>query len=199
MERWTSWNLVLVLSAFSLPQSSSPTTAKPPAQIVDQLWRMATAGNLLTKDGWQGAAGFFAKPTTSPDNSTIRVVSNNWGLDSESIKNNSALVIMGFEDEGTIDGVLHYIPPQKTDAIKTGIVYHLTLEPTHAPVFGSDGKTVIREMTGPAAWQIEESPITTWTTVNTAIRYVLEMQGKTTDLSVKKNADETLAQLLRLN
>ena len=52
-------------------------------------------------------------------------------------------------------------------------------------------------MTGPAAWQIEKTPALAWTTVNTAIRYVLEMRIKTNDPSIKKNADETLEKLLK--
>jgi hypothetical protein len=106
---------------------------------------------------------------------------------------------MGFEDDGNIDSTLRYVPTQKTDAIKTGIVYRLTLQPTHAPVYGADGKTVIREMTGARSWQIEEFPKTTWTTVNTAVRYVLEMRSKTSDPTIKKNADQTLAKLLLLH
>jgi hypothetical protein len=66
-------------------------------------------------------------------------------------------------------------------------------------VYGPDGETVVREMIGPAVWQIEDSPKTTWTTVNTAIRYVLEARSKTSDPILKRNADEIIAKLLRLD
>ena len=52
-------------------------------------------------------------------------------------------------------------------------------------------------MTGPAAWQIEKTPAFRWTTVNTAIRYVLELRAKSHDPSIRKNADETLEKLLK--
>ena len=190
---------VTVIVTSAPVQSSSPAANKSPGEIVDRLWRMATQGKLLTANGWQRAAGFFSLPATPPDNSKIWVTSNDWGLDSESIKGSSAEVVMGFEDEGTIDAALRYTPPPKTDAVKTGIVYHLILQSTHAPVYGPDGKTVVREMTGPAAWQIEDSPKTTWTTVNTAIRYVLETRSKTSDPILTRNADDTIAKLLRLD
>ena len=48
--------------------------------------------------------------------------------------------------------------------------------------------------------RIEGSPLwPPWTTVNTAIRYVLEQKAKATDAAVKKNADETIEAMLALH
>jgi len=44
---------------------------------------------------------------------------------------------------------------------------------------------------------IEGPPAPPFATVTAAIRYVLEMSRKTTDPVVKKNADETLTELLK--
>jgi hypothetical protein len=52
-------------------------------------------------------------------------------------------------------------------------------------------------MTGPRAWQIEGPQGAPWTTVNTAIRYVLEMRAKAKDPQIKRNADDTIGQLLK--
>jgi hypothetical protein len=63
-------------------------------------------------------------------------------------------------------------------------------------VFKEDGKTVEREISGPEEWKIEGSAESRWTTVNAAICYVLEMRSKTTDPTVKANADKTIAALM---
>lgn len=64
-------------------------------------------------------------------------------------------------------------------------------------MFGPDGKTVLKQMVGPQLeWQISGAQPPPWTTVNTAIRYVLEKRGETTDPVVKKNADMTLTTLV---
>ena len=47
--------------------------------------------------------------------------------------------------------------------------------------------------------QIDDSRGIPWTTVSTAVRYVLEMRDNTADPTIKKNADETLAQILKLH
>jgi hypothetical protein len=68
-------------------------------------------------------------------------------------------------------------------------------------MFKSDGKLIIGkdERTGPEEWQIREPPGLPWTTVNTAVRYVLERREKSNDPVIKKNADKTLAWLLKLH
>jgi hypothetical protein len=43
------------------------------------------------------------------------------------------------------------------------------------------------------------NPGSPWTTVNTAIRYVPEMRTKTADPGIEKNADQTLAELMKLH
>jgi len=50
-------------------------------------------------------------------------------------------------------------------------------------------------------WQIQGAPdpSVTWTTVNTAIRYVLEKREQATDPTLRKNADQTLIKLLQMN
>jgi hypothetical protein len=135
---------MLMLSVSSARQQvSSQAIDKPPKEVVNQLWKMATTGELLTRDGWQRAGRLFNHAIPVPTNKTVNVVSNSWGLDNESIKGNTAEVIMGFEDEGTIDATLRYRPPPKTDAVKAGRLYRLVFAPTHEFMYDSDGKTII--------------------------------------------------------
>jgi hypothetical protein len=69
------------------------------------------------------------------------------------------------------------------------------MPPTPFPVFQADGKG--EERPGSVEWQIREPMGLPWTTVNTAIRYVLEKREKATDSAIRKNADETIARLLK--
>jgi phage host-nuclease inhibitor protein Gam len=54
-----------------------------------------------------------------------------------------------------------------------------------------------KKSTGQVAWRITEPRDFRWTTVNTAIRYVLEKRNKTTDPVIRENADRTIKALLR--
>jgi len=172
-----------------------------PQEVIDRLWKKATAGELLTSDGWNRASGFFLHMGDFPGNNTIRVVSNDWAVGPSFVRNDTAEIDVGYIDAGSVDSSLRYSAPPKTIAYKTAIVFHLVFAPTKLAMFKSDGKTIIgkEEREGPTEWQIKESAGTPWTTVNTAIRYVLENREKSTDPTIRRNADATLAELLRLH
>jgi hypothetical protein len=173
---------------------------KAPHEVVDEVWRMATQGQLLTPQGWRMAGGFFTEPKPFPAKEKILVVSNEWGPAWELRSDgNRVEVVLGYWDAGSIDAQLRYAPPPKTDAIKTGFEYSLVAAPVYHMMYGPDGKTLLeKRATGSYVWQIQGDQGRPVTTVNTAIRYVLEMREKTTDQVIKKNADHTLAQLLKL-
>lgn len=199
MNKYVGLGLML---AFCIPlakaQSLSPG-AKSPREIVDELWTMATRGELLSVDGLKKAP--FSNPTPVTNNKVVRVVSNYWGpayqLHSDQ---QTAEIAVGYTDMGTIDSELRYTAPPKTDAIKTALTYRLMTVPAYAVIYAHDGKTILsKKATGFLVWQIEGSPEAPWTTVNTAIRYVLEVRAKSENPSIRKNADQTLAKLLRLH
>jgi hypothetical protein len=60
--------------------------------------------------------------------------------------------------------------------------------------YGPDGKTKVgdRVIPGTHVWMIYGSLDQPWTTVNTAIRYVLEKRDKTKDSELINNANRTL-------
>ena len=136
-----------------------------------------------------------------PENSAVRIVSNNWGIEHSSVSNDTAEVVLEYWEAGTVDASLKYSPPPRTGSYKTAMVFHLVFAPTHWTMFKSDGKAITgkEERTGPMEWQIQEPLSLPWTTVNTAIRYVLEKREKATDQVIRKNADKTLAGLLKLH
>lgn len=186
-------------------------SVKSPQRVVEELWKAATQGVLLTPDGWDKTArGFADYPVPSPGSTVVRdahssprpilVTSNDWGVLSCTITGNSAEVVVEYYDVGRIDPLLRYSPGQDFGPMgKTAMQFTLVFAPAHYPSYTSEGNVlkVDKIMTGPAAWQIEKTPAFRWTTVNSAIRYVLEMRAKTNDPLIKKNADETLKELLK--
>jgi hypothetical protein len=171
-----------------------------PKEVVEEYWNMGIRGELLTPEGWENSSGFFTKANPTLQNNSFDVFSNDYGVGRTEITGSTAEVEMGFINLGRIDSVLRYSPPPKTPFYKTALRFRLALTPTYIRMFGPDGKTEIeRKPTGESAWKIAETFPRPWTTVNTAIRYVLEMRNKTTDPVIKRNADETLAKLLTLH
>jgi hypothetical protein len=193
---------MLCTGGISLAQVSGNSGPPPraPRDIVEEVWNMGVSGALLTPGGWNRAAGYFSQPGPAPKDNSFDVYSNRSGFYSVSVEDDRAEVEMDFWNSGHIDSEMRYTPPPKTIAFKTVVVFSLKLHPTSIKMYGADGKTEIEEKpTGLSHWEIEGPLTRRWTTVNTAIRYVLETRDKTTNLVVKKNADGTLAKLLTLH
>lgn len=205
MKRLLIFALLAVLEALGVSgQAQAPTASgRSPKEIVEQMWTLATEGELLTPEGWNRYSGLFLHPDRPPGNKVVRVVSNYWGVQGVLTKGSDMEVAMDYAEAGQIDSELRYTqpPPLPPPFVKRGLIYHFVLAPTHWTMVISDGKAVPgkEERTGPMDWFITGSPGLPWTTVNTAIRYVLEMRQKSTDPVVKKNADQTLATLLKLH
>jgi len=175
------------------PSTTSPTGT------VEELWMMAAAGELLTPEGWREASALFAQPLPPPKPG-ITVVSNLWGVGPpKKFAGTDNVVLVGCWHWGTIDAALRFIQAPKTDDIKEWEGYSLVFAPEHFRTI-ENGKLVQHEQTGKyKSWQIAHPLDVPFTTVNTAIRYVLEKREKTTDPVVKQNADKTLTALMKLN
>ena len=96
---------------------------------------------------------------------------------------------MGYLPLGHIDSALRFTPAQY---YKEGVTYRLVLTDKHWEL-GPAGEPA-KELTGPLAWRIEGPAIMLWTTDDSAIRYVKEMQDNPT---LKENATKTLKALQR--
>lgn len=209
--------LSLFVACAALSQAQQSRLIRPeksPTEVVERVWKLATQGELLTPEGWDKVARqFFVHPAPlsgskvillqSQGDKVIQVVSNDWSVLDETIEGKKAKVTVEYYDAGRIDSTLHYAPGREPDPIgKTQTLYALILAPTYTVMsYKSDVKSmaVDKVIAGSPAYQIESPQGPPWTTVNTAIRYVLEMRNKTTDPAIKKNADETLTKLLRLH
>jgi len=182
------------------PPPKQPIKGKSPTEVVDEIWRLGTQGELLTPDGWRRACGFFSSPTPFPGNKVILVMSNDWGPAFQGgSREDAAEVELGYFAIGKIDSELRYTDtPSKY--MKTAFAYHLVPVPSYQEMMGPDGTTLVeKKPVGYREWQIQGSPDPQWTTVNTAIRYVLEKRDQATDPTIKKNADQTLAKLLQMH
>ena len=202
MNRFVSICVLALLSIGDFSSQAPAQASKSPKDIVDELWRHATVGDLLTSEGWQKSRAYFTHPVPGGNSKSILVVSNEWGPpELQSQAENNAQVILWIYQFGEIDPTLKFKPAKIGGEEKVAIVYHLAYVKTHYIAYKSDGKTlsVDKEVSGPMSWEIEDPPGPPWTTVNTAIRYVLEKRNNSTDPLIKKNADETISSLLKLH
>lgn len=197
---------IIILAGLLFSQTEPGLTSKDesiqgrsPIELVDEMWRMATQGVLLKQEGWSKLGELFGKAVPFTGNKKILVVSNDWGPPyNYKVTGNHAEVAVGYTDLGRIDSELRYTPPVRTEFVKTAFLYHLSASPAYSTMYSSGGKAE-KKPTGSLAWKIDGSPDIPWTTVNTAIRYVLEERIKTNDPGIKKNADDTISTLLTLN
>jgi hypothetical protein len=186
--------VMLTTSAFG---QNKAVSGLPPRQVVERLWVDATAGNLLNKAGlkrtsarYQLSAEYFQKPIT--------VISNDWAVDDAKIEGDKASVLVGYFDLGKLDSKLRFKDvPDDPCASKNFFLAELEVRQTYTHIYGSDGKTLLEERPAYPVWQLKQPLGWRWTTVNTAIRYVMEMRAKTSDPEIKKNADKTIGTLLR--
>jgi hypothetical protein len=193
---------IYLFSAMAISgQAPEPVgSGRSPKEVITLLWMMGTQGELLTQKGWNEASeSFFTKPAPPSGNKIIFIRSNGWPLPWGKTIGNTAEIDIGYGDAGQIDSSLRYTPPKPTRAIKTGVFYRLVYVRTHwtQRSFHKNGKMEEKEMIGPMEWQIDGSPEQPWTTVNTAIRYVLEVRDKTNNPVIRRNADRTITELLK--
>ena len=191
--------LVILAASIARPGVSLEGSVNSPSETVEELWLAASAGELLTLEGWQDVSGLFTEPLPPPKK-VILVVSNHWGpAGRPEVSAHDTVVVVGCWEWGTIDAALRFTPAPKTTAVKEGRGYHLVFAPQHFRTFKNgklveDGTNALDKR-----WQITKPLDMPFTTVNTAIRYVLEKRDKTTNPVIKQNADKTLAALLRLD
>lgn len=172
-----------------------------PREIVEQLWSMAMRGELLNRNGWDRSSELFTKPIPFPASEPFSVMSNSYTVVRNSVQDKTAVIWMDCTKLGQIDSNLHFTPAPPTNAYATAMGYNLVATHKHFIMYSADGKVKLRDEEIPESliWKIDGSQDHPWTTVNTAIRFVLERKAKATDTLVKRNADQTLTTLLTLN
>jgi hypothetical protein len=195
--RFVAVTSILVLAVRILAAQNNPLVPTP-QEVVERLWSAATQGELLTPQGWQNAARLFADLGTVSRNSTFTVMSNYYGVNRISVERDTAEVDMECANLGQINSALRFTPSSAPHSAKTSLRYRLVFAPTRLVTYSSTGQ-IVRESKGISQWQIQDPQSQPFTTVNTAIRYILELRVKIKDPAVRKNADETIAKLLTLH
>lgn len=191
-------HLLVLIAVPTIPSQAQTNATNSPKEVVEQFWKIETEGGRLTPEGWRKAEDFFLHPNPTPQKKTIAVISGKYkyAVDERWVKKNKAEIANGCFDLGRIDDSLTYTPPDPRYA-KTAVIYHLVLTDKRWEL-GSDGVTE-KEVSGPFTWRIENAEPVFWLTVDAASRYVRERRDKTTDPTIKKNADATLARLKNLH
>jgi hypothetical protein len=188
--------IALVSTLVTLSASQSSITS-PPEKVVEQLWAMATRGGLLTRDGRKSASKLFVRSIDFAEPNLIRVVSNSYGVAPAMINGDTAKLVVWCKEIGKIDSKLRFTPAPNSPSYKTARGYTVVLPTSKLRTYASDGKTLVGETKGAPEWKIDGPPDDQFTTVNTAIRYVLEKRDSATDSTMKDNADNTLTILKR--
>jgi len=184
----------LVWGLIAPPASLVESQPKPPKDVVEEFWTFETNGGRLTADGWNKASEFFVRPSPRPDNREMSVVYKDSVVSDAIIKGSTAEVTVEILPQGQIDSSLRFT---QSSSYKAGVLYHLTLTDRHWEL-GVKGGTR-EELTGPPKWRIEDVSTTVWLRVDTALRYVRDMRKKSTRSVIKKNADHTIAELMKLH
>jgi hypothetical protein len=185
------------------PVPSQPTGApqEPAEQVLQRFCKLETAGEGLTPNGRRELASFFVETPTKPQWDKILVVKD-YHFSPAGREEDEAGFGMYYEPVGLLDSSLRLTEEGLDEIPDLGccsqeFIYTLRLLDRYWETT-PDGKAV-KEFSGPLAWRISYYPVTAWITVGTAIRYVTEMREKSSDPVIKKNADETLAELLDLH
>ena len=131
MKRWFVFVLMIGFSISAAARCISDTgkpiedSVKSPQQVVEELWKVATQGTLLTPEGsGQYRSGFRGLSVPSPGSTvasdarsshkSILVMSNDWGVMDCTINGNSAKVSVEYYDIGRIDPLLRYSPGKES-------------------------------------------------------------------------------------
>jgi hypothetical protein len=181
------------------PKASCP--ADSAKDVVQQLWDMAASGQMVTN--WGSAAGLFSEAGPWPSNKTVRVFSDYWWVEYYECSDESraTVILQSHWDKipGVIDPKLHFTPPPPSD-VQAGVGYRLVFATPQLYYWGADGNPLpAKPLSYPKRWLIEGPPVPPFLTVTAAIRYVLEQRSKTSDPEIIKNADESLALLLKIH
>jgi hypothetical protein len=184
---------VLLTAILTLGQTST-APSKPPKAVVEEFWKMDTAGGRLTDEGWRASDHFFVHPIEPPKQKVICVFNYGFSVWDPKIQDSTAEVIVGTAgDVWKIEPSTHL--SICSDQGKDFWVNKLVLTSKHWE-FASDHKT-LREVSGPREWRFEKPGSLIFLNIDTAIQYLTRVRDSTADPTIKKNAEESIATLKR--
>jgi hypothetical protein len=139
---------------------------------------------------------FLSYDDAFPKEMVITVISKTeYSVDDHSIEGKRAEIWFGFWPFGNIDGALRW-HPSDPHIMKYAEMFHLTLSDKRWET-AADRKTTTYSL-DPQQWLITDEPPPLYLSVEAAIRYITGRREQTTDLTLQRNADATLAVLEKL-
>jgi hypothetical protein len=162
--------LLLLVGESSLPQTG-------PRDVLEKFCELDAQGKQLTADGWREIAALFAE-SGSRRHSTKIIVIRDFVVSRPAAKRNTAEFYVEYIILGELDLAIGRFTQSPVVKVRSG--FDLVLK-------------------SPVDWQIEGTPPEPHLTVDAAIRCVKETRDRTTDPSMKKNIEQSLARLSRLS
>ncbi len=196
---------VIALASATLTARSGAEDEKLPKTAVQEFWTRETQGGRLTDSGWNQMTGLFSgQPSSAPKQRDVVVVADHFQVTSITVADDEAEVYVLCRMLGRLDASLQLArsqPSSSSAPVSPGswhaIKYNLVRTDKYWE-FGPDGAT-LKQVTGPTEWRLRDFQSALYLNTNTAVRYLLQMRSQATDFRVKKNAEMTVATLLRLN
>jgi len=187
----------------NLSLSQAPPTI-PATQVSEEFWRLETNGERLKSSGMEKVGALFARPVPAPSVQLIHVVGDpsHDTIEETTEAEGWTEVSVTTNELGTLDRTLRFArSPRKgrnNVALLRGPVITLDLVLTTKRLKLREDGTHVVEATSTPKWLILCGSESLWVSVDTAIRYVTEMRARTKDPNMRKNADQSLANLRSL-
>lgn len=160
---------------------------------------------VLAPDRWGKLGKFFAE-TPKPQLNSINIIDEVYvTAEPEEGRRNLDAIEVGVSTNslGNLDSSmqLRYYPSERmmpgtpSACFGDDRFYYILLKTDVHWEIAMDGS--VKQLSGPYAWRIENPSFAPLLTLNTAIRYVTVSRDKTSDPTIRKNADRTLSILRR--
>ncbi len=178
-----------------LPEHPEGMAKESPSEIAHRFVRLESA---LLPDQWNQLTSFFAE-TPKPQWDKVHIV-DVVRMDIET-NGTSSDVSISTNSLGELDSsvLLSNYPPMRLSRATPSASacygedyrgFNLLLSDKHWEIATNEA---VKQFNGPLAWRIEDTFFEPLITLDTAIRYVRQVQDKTTDPVIKKHADRTLS------
>ena len=214
---------VLILSLLSvgptLILAQKPPSPRSPREVLQAYREMDSVGGRLTPKGWYRGTAYFVKPARPPSGLVMAVMKGERVYPGPSPwykgGNNRVKIEVDYLAMGQIDSLGRFtsmVAPELIDHTGRPLKqpatpllhgqarvlrpYLLVLTDAHWE-FGPNGEGP-RELKGPPEWRIENFEFEPNVTIDAAIRYLTKLRTESQSEAIKKNADNSIATLLRL-
>jgi hypothetical protein len=164
-----------------------------PKEVAERFCRMESDGKLLTPEGWREMTKLLVSSTAKPRLEEMAVIKD-FVVNDPVIEGNGAKVAVQYTTLGILDARNLTFGPRGMDPEKITLERTLVLTGKYAHV---EPNGTVKEVEGPLEWRIE-GQAEPHISVQTAIRYLKQLRAKTSSNTLKKSADESLADLQRL-